>query len=168
MRYSVVWYFQEIAQRLGIDRERAYLEKFAYGNRDVSGGLTTFWLGRSLTISPEEQLQFLLKFYGNQLPVERRAADVVRGTLVQPRGSIVNALGEHEFARPWADGVVLSAKTGSGLTAGGGVVRWLVGQISRGSRTWVFVSNVVSGSDTPPLAAVEQAERALIDARILR
>jgi hypothetical protein len=47
--------FQEIARRLGADRERQYLRRLEYGNQDASGGLTTFWLGRTLAISPDEQ-----------------------------------------------------------------------------------------------------------------
>ena len=47
-------------------------------------------------------------------------------------------------------------------------VRWLVGHVRRGSREWLFVSNVISDDDLPPLVAVEQAERALIDTRVLR
>src|SRR5262249_42884661 len=48
MRYSVVWYFQKIAEKLGMAREREYLKRFDYGNQDPSSGLTTFWLGQSL------------------------------------------------------------------------------------------------------------------------
>ncbi|HJS72641.1 MAG TPA: penicillin-binding transpeptidase domain-containing protein, partial [Vicinamibacteria bacterium] len=40
MRDSVVWYFQRIAERLGIERERTYLKAFEYGNQDASGPLT--------------------------------------------------------------------------------------------------------------------------------
>src|SRR5262249_25534922 len=67
MRDSVVWYFQDIARRLGPDREREYLERFQYGNRDSSSGLTTFWLGESLRISPEEQQRFLLDLFGGRI-----------------------------------------------------------------------------------------------------
>src|SRR6185295_9041935 len=59
MRYSVVWYFQRVAEKLGTDRERAYLKKFDYGNADPTSGLTTFWLGGSLQITPDEQLRFM-------------------------------------------------------------------------------------------------------------
>jgi beta-lactamase class D len=167
MRYSVVRYFQEIAKRLGPDREREYLSRFEYGNKDSSSGLTSFWLGGSLAVSPEEQVRFLLKLYEGRLPVGRRAIDSVREILRQPAGSVVNATGVHPFGGPWADGTVLSAKTGSGST-GAGAVRWLVGHVQRGPRSWIFVSNVVGSEETPPLAAVEQAERALQDAHVLR
>jgi beta-lactamase class D len=63
---------------------------------------------------------------------------------------------------------VLSAKTGAGSTGDGAAVRWLVGHVRRGTRSWIFVSNVVGTGDVPALAAIEQAERALQDARVLR
>lgn len=168
IHYSVLWYFQEMARRLGADRERAYLEAFDYGNRDSSSGLTTFWVGGSLRISPEEQQRFLLDLYADRLRVKPRSMAIVRPLLVQPRGAIVNADGRHPFASPWPAGVVVSAKTGSGGTGDGSVVRWLVGHVARGPRSWVFVSNVIGGPDTPPMAGVEQAERALVEARVLR
>jgi beta-lactamase class D len=168
MRFSVVWFFQEIAKKLGDDRERKYLEGFDYGNHDSSSGLTTFWLGGSLAISPDEQLRFLQRLYANQLPVSTRAADAVRRILIQPKGVVVNATGEHPFAQPWPADAVVSAKTGAGPTASKGTVRWLVGHVRRGSREWLFVSNVVSDGDVPAMAAVEQAERGLVDARVLR
>jgi beta-lactamase class D len=168
MRFSVVWYFQEIARRLGMERERAYLERFHYGNQDPSGGLTTFWLGQSLAISPEEQQRFLLDLYGDKLRASPAAVATVKRILVQPAGVIVNALGEHPFAAPWPRDAAVSAKTGSGTAGGGRAVRWLIGHVRRGPRAWIFVSNVVGDGDTPALAAVDQAERALQDAGVLR
>jgi len=168
MRDSVVWYFQETAKRLGPEREREYLARFNYGNQDSSSGLTSFWLGGSLTISPDEQLRFLDGLFEGRLPVSRKAIESVRVILRQPAGSVVNAAGAHPFGGRWPEGTVLSAKTGAGPTGDGGTVRWLVGHVRRGSRSWIFVSNVVGGSETPALAAVEQAERALREARVLR
>ena len=63
MRDSVVWYFQRIAERMGIEKERASLKAFEYGNQDASGPLTSFWLGDSLQVSPEEQLTFIRRFF---------------------------------------------------------------------------------------------------------
>src|SRR5262245_30725434 len=56
MRFSVVWFFQEIARRLGSSRERLYLDESGYGNRDSSSGLTTFWLGGSLAVSDRKSV----------------------------------------------------------------------------------------------------------------
>jgi beta-lactamase class D len=165
MSNSVVWYFQRIAERLGVEREREYLEAFEYGNQDASGPLTSFWLGDSLKISPDEQLSFLRRFFEGKLPVGNEAARSVREILVQPPGRIVNAAGEHPFLDPWPEGTTVYAKTGSGADDGRRAM-WLVGRVERGGRGWIFVSCVV-GSDEP-LAAISLAATGLSDAKVLR
>ena len=167
MRNSVVWYFQRVAQRLGMVREREYLRKFDYGNADPTSGLTTFWLGGSLQITPEEQLRFMRRLYADELGASPAAVRTVRELLVQPQGHVVNAMGEHPFAAPWPAGTIVSAKTGSGTDRGGQDVRWLVGHVARGPRSWIFVS-CVAGSNPPALAAVEQAASALREEGVLR
>jgi beta-lactamase class D len=154
MRDSVVWYFQRVAERLGAEREREYLAKFEYGNRDAGGRLTSFWLDGPLRISPQEQLSFLQRFFAGRLPVREDAARAVREILRQPEGRVVNAAGAHDLAAPWPIGTTVSAKTGRGRTDGR-LVTWLVGRVTREGRGWIFVSCVVG--DAEPLAAVKLA-----------
>jgi len=161
MRYSVVWYFQEIARRLGMDRERSYLQRLQYGNADPSSGLTTFWLGGSLRISPDEQLAFLRRLYSGTLPVAAPAMQTVREILVQKSGSVTNATGDHPFDAPWPAGTTLSAKTGSTSFERSRAVRWIVGRVERAGRAWLFVSCVTGPSDVDGMAAVDLAARAL-------
>jgi beta-lactamase class D len=169
MHNSVLWYFQRIAEKLGVARERDYLRRFKYGNMDASSGLTTFWLGQSLLISPDEQLQFLRRLYAGDLPVSRRAIAMVKNILVQPRDVIVNATGQHPFAAPWPADVIVSAKTGSATNRQGQAARWIVGHVRRGPRVWLFVSAVTGGDDdVPALAAVDLAAKALSAAHVLR
>jgi len=168
MRDSVVWYFQRLAQRLGMERERAYLRKFDYGNADPSSGLTTFWLGGSLQISPEEQLLFMRRLFRDELPASPSAMRTARQLIVQPQGVVVNATGRHPFVAPWPANTTVSAKTGSGTDRGGQSVRWLVGHVARRGRSWIFVSCVAGGDDTPALAAVDQAAAALQEEGVLR
>jgi beta-lactamase class D len=161
MRYSVVWYFQRVAERLGMDREASYLRRFDYGNADPSSGLTTFWLGGSLRISPVEQLTFLRRLYDDSVPASEAARQTVKNILVQPDGVVVNAAGEHPFDAPWPGGTVVSAKTGSANYDRGRGVRWIVGHVRRGARSWIFVSCVAGSSETGTLAAVDLAARSL-------
>jgi beta-lactamase class D len=162
MRYSVVWYFQRVATLLGPERERDYLARFDYGNRDISSGLTTFWLDGSLRISPDEQARFMVALYENALPVSKEAMNTVRAILVQPRGVVVNASGEHPFDAPWPDDAVVSAKTG-----GNEELSWLVGHVQRRSRAWVFVSCVVGPQPRGALAAIDLAAASLRGAGVL-
>ncbi|MBC7281330.1 MAG: class D beta-lactamase [Hoeflea sp.] len=79
MKLSVVWYSQQVTARLGVERYRAYVDAFDYGNRDLSGdpgkgnGLTKAWLSSSLEISPREQVSFLRRMIVGRLPVSEAA-----------------------------------------------------------------------------------------------
>jgi beta-lactamase class D len=79
---SVIWYFQRVAQRVGEKNEQVYLDTLSYGNQDLSGGLTNFWLQSSLKISPLEQVKFLKRFYMYQFPVSHENIDIVKNILV--------------------------------------------------------------------------------------
>jgi len=167
MRYSVVWYFQKVAERLGMEREEYYLRRLRYGNADPSSGLTTFWLGGSLRISPIEQMTFLRRLYYTELPVADRALQTVREILVQPPNVIVNATGEHPFDAPWPAGTVLSAKTGSTSFAPKRAVRWIVGHVRRDRHAWLFVSCVTGADDLDADAAIDLAARSLREHHVL-
>ena len=82
IRNSVLWYAQQVTVRLGAERLQQYVDRFDYGNRDVSGdagknnGLSMSWVGSSLKISPVEQVAFLRKMVNRQLPLTPHAYDM--------------------------------------------------------------------------------------------
>ncbi|MGF6598683.1 beta-lactamase class D [Paraburkholderia sp. GAS448] len=82
LKYSVVWFSQQVTHALGSERFAQYAKKFNYGNADVSGdpgkhnGLDRSWIASSLKISPLEQIAFLQKFVDRQLPVSPTAFDM--------------------------------------------------------------------------------------------
>jgi len=59
IKYSVVWYYSELAKRVGESRMKEWVTKLGYGNKDISGGIGRFWLRSSLLISADEQIEFL-------------------------------------------------------------------------------------------------------------
>lgn len=79
MRYSVVWYSQQITQALGADKLTRYAQAFGYGNADFHGdagkdnGLKRAWIASSLQISPREQAAFLRALTSDALPVSPAA-----------------------------------------------------------------------------------------------
>lgn len=132
---SVVWYSQELTQRLGEAKFKAYVDRFGYGNRDVSGnpgkhdGLTQSWLLSSLTISPDEQVAFLRRMLAHRL-VSARAH-------VQAE-AVIPVFAGHS-------GWQVHGKTGSGwLTDAAGQadrtrpMGWFVGWAGKAGRRVVF------------------------------
>lgn len=125
-RESAVWYFQELAARIGQERMDEYLGKIGYGNQDTSGGLTTFWLQSSLRISAIEQVQLLDKLYSGQLPFSAANVEIVKRNIT---------LG-------YDNGVRLMGKTGSGLEDGKLILGWFVGSIEKEGKHYIFATNI--------------------------
>ncbi len=131
MKYSVVWYYRELAIRIGEERMKNYLAQFEYGNQDISGGLASkrmfeaFWLNNSLKISADEQIEFLRKFYDEKLSVSKRSTEIVKQILVQEETA--------EYK--------LSAKTGGGWN-NGKALGWYVGYVETKDNTIFFALNM--------------------------
>lgn len=119
---SVVWYFQRLAEGVGEERMAQQLEAFDYGNRDISGGLTTFWLNSTLLISAEEQVAFLGRLYRGELAVHPQHATIVRDALVVESG----------------DGWAFSGKTGTARLKDGVSHSWFVGHATHDGRQVLF------------------------------
>ena len=128
IRYSVVPYYQELARRVGIRRMQHWVDTLRYGNRDISGGIDRFWLGSTLTISADEQIEFLRKLVTGTLPVSKRSADIVREILLQDSPS----------------GTRLRAKTGFATQHGGLAVGWYVGYVESTKGCYLFAMNIIS------------------------
>ena len=140
LRPSVLWLFQRIAPRVGAERAAAWLGKFEYGNRSVTGPITQYWIDGSLAISPVEQVNFLRRFYQATLPVQRAYIDRVREGLEQQQGTVENSLGVHKLDGDWSR-TRLNAKTGA-TTTQDYRVSWLVGLLTVDRTDYVFASAV--------------------------
>jgi beta-lactamase class D len=123
---SIVWYYRDVATRVGQKRMKGWLDKFDYGNRDISGGLDHFWLGSSLLISPEEQVKFLTKLEHRRLPVSQEHLAIVKEILTKEKTE------DHK----------LIAKTGSSSDGEG----WLVGWTEATKGTCTFALHLKAGS----------------------
>ena len=67
MSASVNWYFACIDEQLGRASVQEYLHKIAYGNKDLSGDFSSYWMESSLKISPIEQVELLTKLQNHNL-----------------------------------------------------------------------------------------------------
>ncbi len=127
-KVSVVWYSQELTRRLGMRRFQAYVDRFGYGNRDLSGdpgkanGLTRAWLGSSLAISVEEQVAFVRRMLAHRLV---SAAAHAKTEAVIPL---------FDGAGGWA----VHGKTGSGALPDGRYLGWFIGWAAKGRRRVAF------------------------------
>ncbi|WP_348700796.1 class D beta-lactamase [uncultured Limnobacter sp.] len=124
MRGSVVWVYQWMAQQIGEQAAKTYLEKADYGNADPSGGKDGYWLDGNIRINAFEQISFLQKLYANSLPFRVEHQRLVKDIIVVEAG------------RDW----ILRAKTGWEGSFG-----WWVGYVEWPNGPVFFALNI----DTP-------------------
>ncbi|MEE8169523.1 MAG: penicillin-binding transpeptidase domain-containing protein [Phycisphaerae bacterium] len=126
IKHSVLWYFQRVAAGIGPKRMQTFVDRMDYGNRNIRGGITTFWLDRdALKISANEQAAFLAKLYRDELPFQPQHMETVRRLLVLDDD----------------DGTVFSGKTGSSRPdASGRSLGWFIGHVKTGERKHVFAT----------------------------
>lgn len=123
--HSVVWYYQEVASRLGLDRLRAGLRSIDYGPISEGADPTGFWLGgQQLLVTPAQQLRLVRELVGGELPFSPAAQATVLSWMSAPDGA----------------GGTFGGKTGTCLVDGRPGLGWYVGQARRGGRQVVFVT----------------------------
>ncbi|MDQ3047670.1 MAG: class D beta-lactamase [Bacteroidota bacterium] len=79
---STVWYFRELARRVGREKMKFWLDQAQYGNADTTGGVDLFWLKGGLRVTPEQQIDFLKRLHDNKLPFTKRSVDIVKEIMI--------------------------------------------------------------------------------------
>jgi bla regulator protein BlaR1 len=131
LKNSVNWYFQELDKKIGRNNLQNYFTRMNYGNCDLSGDISSYWLESSLKISPVEQVQLLKAFYTNELQFNKLNIDTVKSALL---------LSER-------NGASLSGKTGSGTVNQKNMNGWFIGYVESKGNTYVFATNIQSGTN---------------------
>jgi beta-lactamase class D len=127
-KVSAVNYYQEIARRIGRDTMKRWIDTLAYGNKDISGPIDSFWLNNHLKITPDEELGLVKKLYFDQLPFYQSTQQTVRDVML------------HESNANYK----LSYKTGWGNKENGNEIGWIVGWIEENKHPYFFVLNIES------------------------
>jgi len=125
LKYSVVWFYQELARRVGRANYKKWLEKCNYGNKQIGDELDTFWLKGDIKISAEEQIQFLEKLINNELPFSKKNQESVKQIMLTDS----------------TDNYQIYSKTGWAMRVDR-QIGWLVGFVNTKTNTWIFASNI--------------------------
>lgn len=126
-KLSCVWFYKEIADKVGKEKMDQYLNEFNYGNKDTSGGLTQFWLVSSLKISALEQIDFLRKMHERKFKLAPETYDAAENEI---------------FIEEKTPEYTLRTKTGTGPLGNGDNIAWYVGYVTKGEKTWYFAMNI--------------------------
>jgi beta-lactamase class D len=127
---SAVWYYQELARRVGGEKMKYWLNKVSYGNADTSGGIDKFWLTGGLRVTHEQQIDFLKRLHDNKLPFSQRNMDIVKTIMIQKDTS----------------SYTLRAKTGWSRQSGK-EIGWYIGYIETKGNVYYFSNCVQLSSE---------------------
>jgi beta-lactamase class D len=154
---SALWYYQTMAQRVGMQAERQFIEQFRYGNADGSGGIAEvgnpFWVDGSLRVSADEQVEFLQRFYEGRLGLSDRTTRLTKEVMVA------------EETSSWR----LSAKTGACQPKGQDTSNRYVGYVEKPKAVHYFALQIGAPdygdaySERIPIARAIFKERGVLD-----
>lgn len=120
--YSCVPCFQEIARKIGVERMNAFVNQFKYGDLDIdSTNIDLFWLQGNSRISAFQQIDFLKKFYQEELGISERTDRIMK------RMFIVEEVNDF----------TLRGKSGWAIRDDGNT-GWYVGYIEKGVDVYFF------------------------------
>jgi beta-lactamase class D len=125
MKYSCIWVYFGFAEKIGIDKYYDYVNKFDYGNKNLTGPPTRFWLAGQFRISANQQIDFLKRFYNYELPVSEKSIDKVKDIIILKQ----------------TDNYVFSGKTGGGRLSDSEDIMWLVGYVEKDNKPYFYALN---------------------------
>ena len=150
MNASVNWYFQSLDRQLGKSALQSYLDAIGYGNQDISGKLSSYWMESTLKISPIEQVELLTSLYQNDFDFTPEHIQAVKNSI---------RLSD-------SDTGTLYGKTGTGGINGQDISGWFVGYVETTGRTYLFATNIKADSSATGSVAAEITMSILSDLQI--
>lgn len=130
MSASVNWYFQAVDEQVGTSKVYHYIQEIGYGNENMSGDFSTYWMESSLKISPIEQVELLTRLQNNSFGFSSENIHTVNDTICLSS----------------SDAGTIYGKTGTGRVNGQDVNGWFIGFVENADNTYFFAVNI--GADS--------------------
>ena len=150
MNSSVNWYFQAVDEQLGASDVYSYVQEIGYGNENMSGDFSSYWMESSLEISPIEQVELLTKLQNNSFGFAPENINAVKDAICLSA----------------SDAGTFYGKTGTGRVDGQDVNGWFIGYIETVDNTYCFATNIGADSDATGGNATEITMSILSDMNI--
>ena len=150
MNSSVNWYFQTVDEQLGSSSVYNYIQEIGYGNENMNGDFSTYWMESSLEISPIEQVKLLTQLQNNSFGFASENVNAVKDAICLSS----------------SDAGTFYGKTGTGRVDGQDVNGWFVGFVETADNTYFFATNIGANSDATGGKATEITMSILSDMNI--
>ncbi len=122
---TCVWFYQELARRIGNSKYLSHLDRLHYGNKMTGADVTTFWLDGDLKISAREQIDLLKRLHREELSYKKNHIQTLKKLMIiekSPQYTIRAKTG-------WATRI----KKQHG---------WYVGYVETDQNVWFFSTNM--------------------------
>lgn len=147
MQNSVNWYFQSINAQIGSRTVKDYIQKIGYGNQDMAGDFSSYWMESSLKISPIEQVKLLERLYSNDFGFSPENIQAVKNSI---------------YLSSTTQGMIYG-KTGTGRVNNQDINGWFIGYVEMSDQTYFFAINIQADTNATGAAASEIAQSILSD-----
>lgn len=132
--HSAVPIFRQLTVEIGASRMQQYLNKFNYGNHDISSGINGFWLNGSLKISAQQQINFLRQLHQGKLPVKGQSLAALKQVMLIQQTAYYRLYG----------------KTGGGEIGNNRYLGWYVGYIESATKDISYFAMNIEGDSFWP------------------
>lgn len=122
---SCIWFYQELARRIGTKRMQKWMNKIGYGNKLMGSEVDDFWLNGDLKISAIEQINFLNSLIKNKLPFQDKNQEIVKRIMITDS----------------TENYIIHSKSGWG-TKPKPQIGWLIGYVEKKDENWIFALNI--------------------------
>lgn len=135
-KLSAVWFYQVLARRVGYQRMQQWVAKAGYGNQNIGRAeeIDRFWLEGELRITPQEQIQFLRRFYNNELPFSQRSLSIVKDIMIVEQTPDYTLRGKSGWVG-----------FGTNTTP---QIGWYVGYLEQADNVYFFSTNINNDKDS--------------------
>lgn len=82
---SVIWFYEEVARKIGREAYKKILTESEYGNGNYSEPDVDFWNYGEFAITPINQIDFLIKLYENRLPFSESTIETVKKLMISEK-----------------------------------------------------------------------------------
>ncbi len=150
MNSSVNWYFESVDEQLGITNISNYIQEIGYGNENICGNFSTYWMESSLKISPIEQVELLTKLHNNDFGFASENINAVKEAICLSS----------------SDAGTFYGKTGTGRVDGQDVNGWFIGYVETANNTYFFATNIKADTNATGSNATQITMSILSDMNI--
>ncbi|SHG44757.1 beta-lactamase class D [Fodinibius roseus] len=96
---STVWFYVEASKKIKREQYIRTLQKLNYGNGNLKEKGNDFWNYGDFTVTPKNQIEYLIKLYENRLPFSKKNISIVKRIMISESSDSLTFRGKTGWTR---------------------------------------------------------------------